>query len=220
MELITKSKFAGLCGVSKVAVGLACKEGKIDVVGEGRTQKVDLTGDRSIQYMNLQRDKKAPPPTPVHNSAPQPTVTYADAGEAEKKDTELTEKVVEAIGDGKQITIDVAALSKTSVDKLRQIENIRKVQVETAKKRGELIDRNVLRSFMAEMYSIDVNEFQTLGPNLAPEVAAMLGVDDADSIIKVGQLIEAEVFKVLEHVKRRTREFLVEMKEEALGELE
>jgi len=68
MRLITKSEFARLAGVTRQAIGNAIKEKRLDVIGEGRTAKINAGCYKSIQYIkigNIQRDTRDTRDTPA-----------------------------------------------------------------------------------------------------------------------------------------------------------
>jgi len=48
-----------------------------------------------------------------------------------------------------------------------------------------------------------------LGARLAPAIAGVFGVDDAEMILKVEQMVDIETMKVKAHIKRLLHDFLV-----------
>lgn len=112
---------------------------------------------------------------------------------------------------------DIRAISFNEVNKVQKIEAALKTRVEREHKRGDLIDRNLVRTVFARMYQIDAQELKMLGARLAPDVSGLLGIDDPVLVLMVEQRIEGEVMKSLNHIKRVINDFLVEAKAGAIG---
>ena len=101
-----------------------------------------------------------------------------------------------------------ADLGKYNIDILKSIEQIKGMQVKREKERQELVSRELTQKLFHKIYIVDTNEWKTIGDKLAPDLAAIAGVDDSDIIIKMNQRIEKEVYKILNHTKRIINDFL------------
>ncbi len=100
---------------------------------------------------------------------------------------------------------------------LAQIEaRIEKLQVGTAKERQELVDRELVRSLLGHLATIDQNELLTIPANVAPEVAGLCGTDDSKVVLKVSKLIEKKLYGVLKHRARLLTDFLKAVKAKPL----
>ena len=104
----------------------------------------------------------------------------------------------------------VASLAKSE-------ESVLATRVKTEEKRGVLIKREVVADFLGKRYAIDVNNFQSLGINLSPEIMAVCEIDDTEIQLKVEQKIQEEVFKVLGLIKRETDRFLDELETDMMN---
>lgn len=101
---------------------------------------------------------------------------------------------------------------------LAQIEaRIEKLKVGTAKERQELVDRELVRSLLGNLATIDQNELLTIPANVAPEVAGLCGTDDSKVVLKVSKLIEKKLYGVLKHRARLLTDFLKRVKAEPLA---
>ena len=96
--------------------------------------------------------------------------------------------------------------------------SVRKQELDIKKQRMELIDKIFVRKVFSKLYNIDVNEWRTLGANLAPEIAAAAGIDEPAMILRIEKIIEAGVFDILGSVKIVFAKFLKEMKAEQLDD--
>ena len=99
----------------------------------------------------------------------------------------------------------------------RQIEaRIEKLQVGTARERQELVDRDLVRSLIGTLATIDQNELLTIPANVAPEVAGLCGADDSKIVLKISKLIEKKLYGFLKHRRRLLTDFLKKVKAEPL----
>ena len=205
MALVTQSKFAALAGVSRQAVSLAIKAGSLTKRPDGKLDTVNpvnggyLQNRAAILAEKTSSTPAGPPPpesvdTPAVDPPPETQISLADLDN------------IAGIG-------DLAALSKFSVDRLKTIEQVKQLQTKVQKERGLLIERELVIKFMSQLYTIDVNEFRTLAPNVTPEIGAAAGIDDDAVLLKIEETINTAVFSILEHVKRLTDDFLTEVGE-------
>ena len=110
-----------------------------------------------------------------------------------------------------------AALGTLNAKKLKELEHVKKLQVETEIKRKQLVDRSIIERVFSELYLVDTNELKTLGGKLAPRIAANYKIDDGQKIIEVERVIEAEVYRSLEHIKRILNDVLEDLEVELIG---
>jgi len=98
--------------------------------------------------------------------------------------------------------LDIRLLSKADIDKYGALEKAKKTRDERRAKRQELIERKLVQTVFGKLYSIDKNEFLTLGDKLAPDIATLAGVNDPAVILQINERIEEECYKILAHIKR------------------
>lgn len=206
MNLISRAKFARLAGVTKQAVSNAIKADKIKLTGAGRLAKIDLDNADNIVYLETENRERH---SPGEDVAEGETKTAGSDKPGAGEDINLADYLHENIA-----MSDLSLLSKQSAERLKIIAQIKQIQVKTEKDRGELISRELVSRFLGKMYTIDVNEFRPMGASLAPELAAIAGIDDSEKIIKIGERIEKEVFVILKHSKRLLKDFLTSLKVE------
>ncbi len=200
--VITKSKFAKRAGVSRAAITKACQAGALVVRPDG---KLDIDNPVNKDYIIRNKNKaKKSKDKPSQNAESSPPKAETENAILPFRDVNFED-----------LSCHLENLTQSSIIKLKDIAHVRQLQVRTKKERQELISRRLISKVFAKLYMIDVNEWRTLGANLAPEIAAVAAIDDNEIIIKVGEIIEKEVFIVLRHVKRIVNDFLktIEAKE-------
>jgi hypothetical protein len=107
-------------------------------------------------------------------------------------------------------------MSLSTANRLKAIEAVKQAQIKNAKDRGQLISRDLVRQVLAQIFTIDVNEWRTLSANLTPELASVFGIHDAEKLIEAEARIDQEVFAILQHSKRITNDFLKSIEAEGL----
>jgi len=218
MEAITKAEFAERAGVSRAMISKLIKNGQLVVRPD---TKLDVKNPVNQDYLRFRKDKQEKEAQEKSSGKKTTKGSRKKKGTQERKkdlgdvldDLEGVnlEDLSDAISSGK-----LGLLSRSSADRLKVIEQVRAIQLKTDKERNNLIERALVRRVLGQIYTIDVNEFRTLGLNLAPELAAAAGIDDSEIILKIGELIEKEVFKVLQHIKRLINDFLKEIEAETI----
>lgn len=201
--LVNKSKFSIVAGVSRAAITMAGQAGILVVRPDG---KLDTDNPVNKDYIIRNKNKNKKSKNKPSQAANPPS------SEPEIKDLTLPSEDMHF----DELSTYLEALPQSSAEKLKTISQIRQLQVKTKKDRQELISRKLISKIFAKLYMVDVNEWRTLGAHLAPEIAAIAGIDDDETIIKVGEAIEKEVFIVLQHVKRIVNDFLKTIKAEEL----
>lgn len=213
MRLLNKKQFAELAGVSRAAVGQACKAGALVIRPDG---KLDIDTPVNKSYIEKHQAKAR-----ANKSKQSQSKTSSAAKQQPGISKEPQQIIEELLLPPENLGFDglsryLEALSRGSADKLKIIEQIRQLQVKTKKERRELISRDLVSKVYAKLYMIDVNEWRALGANLTPEIAACASIDNNEVMIKIEQVIEKEVFVILQHVKRTMNDFLKEIEAKEL----
>jgi hypothetical protein len=183
----TKAEFARQLGINRSHITRAVTAGYIDIVGKGRTSKVKLDGSNTIQFIestiaNTAARKNQPPPPPVESA----TGTGVEVQDLNDVDID---------------TINLQQLNKNLLDRFKAVEDIRMKKQKRLKVRGELVERETVTRTLSKLFSIHVNQLRTLGDTLSPDIAAVFGSSDPELIVGVSNIVNEEVFKILEHIK-------------------
>ena len=210
--LVNKSKFSKLAGVSRVAITKACKNGALVVRPDG---KLDPENPVNQDYVKRNQSKSRKNKQAIAKSKEQSKPKQKTTIKSDKEPQSVSELVNNL--DIESVNVILGSLVPSDLNKLKVVEQIRKLQVETQKVRQELVARLLVQKVFAKLYMIDVNEWRTLGANLSPEIAAIAGIDDNEVIIKIGEVIEKEVFVILQHIKRIMDDFLKSIEGDKVG---
>lgn len=202
MAKMTVSEFAAFLQppVSRQRVNDYCKRGDIVRV-DGIIDTTHPTNERWLE----DRKSAADPPKPPGRWNPHATE------EDQLSDEDLTDALANLL----QIN-DIRKLAHGEVQKVQRIEQALKTRVERQHKRGELIERTMVKAVLGKMYQVDVQELRMVGAKLSPDICGLIGVDDPVIQLMVEQRIEGEILKSLEHIKRIINDFLTEVKEVGL----
>jgi hypothetical protein len=207
MRWVSRAKFAAITGISRKSVSSAVARGDVTFVGEGGQIKIDLQGPLTKEYMAKFEGGGGRQAGKTAEKAPK--VASPDQADHEVSEADLEDMRGVLLSNMEQ-------LSKPELDRLKALEQVRALKQKTDQARLKLIDRDLVARCFSKIYAVDVNELRTLGANLAPGLASIFGADRPDLILQAEQTIEAEVFKVLEHVKRIISDFLKSIKAEPL----
>jgi hypothetical protein len=111
---------------------------------------------------------------------------------------------------------DIINSSYTETQRIEKIERIFKLRAETQARRGELIERALVKRVWAKLYAVDTAELHPLGEKISADLAALFGSDDNEAKLKAKQLVDRHVFNALQHIKRLMDDFLVKVGEEEI----
>lgn len=209
LDLVVKD-VAEWCGLSAMQINNYCKNGTL-VREDGKIRTAHpanqawLSDRYGVQRSELHLNAGRPAKDPANpkSATPRKRPLESDPDALEALDAIDPEAWLEALE-----SLDLKKLSSADVQKVERIERTMKIRVERELKRGQLIDRATVSSVFARFYQIDTNELRTIGAKVAPDVAAELGVEDPETLLRIEQLIDGEIIKVLQHVKRLKDDFL------------
>jgi hypothetical protein len=232
MELITKSEFARLCGVSAPHITQEIKRGNLPVVGCGRRSRIDLSHKAVIFFMNgVRRNSKPKLLPPVFRSLEskpivqkprrkksKPKQQDPDSLKVFRAEQTLDPKLEDQYErqnnysgglqeDDEELTYQFSddapyQIPPEYAQHVKTVESIRQIRIKTAKEEGSLINRDLVKRVLAEIYTVDVNQWKTLAANLAAKLAAAYGKNDDKSVRAAEKIVDMEVHSILEHTKR------------------
>lgn len=202
MAWVKSAEFARIAGVSRAAITKRCKAGSLVRTPAG---KLDTNNAVNRAFLVGQREKgKKPKINPV--SAKETAVVEKEGPELSINIEET--KFLESILSGKTVINSLDHLSKTSIERIKIIEQIRKLRIDTDESLNKLISRELVKKVFSQLYAIDINEFKTLGPAISQEIITIMGVGDEKQIREIEDMIDKHLRKVLQHIKRITDDFL------------
>lgn len=241
IKLLNITKFAEFAGVSRGAVNKQIKAGKIIVRKDG---KIDTTHPDNADYVTKHNNGKPKQPDPKKFKNPSPLrksrviKKVADAKkktiktkskkkppkskqpknpkeyESPHKEEENPESIVNP-----QTEADLDKVRYNEANRLKIIEDVKTKRFKRDIERETLIPRQFVRAILGKLVMIDVNEFLTLGNNIASEVAGMMGINDSKKIIKIGKFVDKKLYKIINHKKRLINKDLKKVNSEPIEEI-
>jgi hypothetical protein len=107
----------------------------------------------------------------------------------------------------KKETVEV---TQQSADYRKRFEKARaeKLEIENAKKRGDLIDRVYVAQVFSEIYSIHRSILLNIAPGLSDTIAAIAGTSGSEKTLKIQETIDNEIYSGLAAIKAGINKFL------------
>lgn len=205
--LINKASFAKQLNITRASVTNNAVKGRIKVTEGGLIDSEDPVNLEFIDYIKIRKDSeldkkrtgrpKGVKSKPRPNPAPPQRVDFSNGNGYPTKAEELIKH------------------PKIFADHLKVVEAWEQKRLENARKRGELIDRDLVQRFISKTYAIDTNEFLASSGKIANLVAGICGVNDDGKILEIENAIQAELYKTLSHIKRLMDDYLNELEEKA-----
>lgn len=197
MQLITRSDVAKRAGVKRQAIGDAVARGKLRLVGEGRSAKIDLHDKLTQEYILAQNAQR--------KETSQGKIEAGEiktAGSAEGKREALPPENPKPLPDLQTATDEqMRALTRNDIDRYIMLEKLQAQQLKNKQDRQLLIERSMIAMAFSKLYQVDSTQLKTLPTRLSPEIASITKVDQPDIILKIEEMIEKEVFRTLKHTK-------------------
>ena len=105
----------------------------------------------------------------------------------------------------------VDQFKKTNLEKIKIIEQTKKLQMENEVQRGELISKKSVQAVFDKLAAIESNELLNFGNKITPRIISTLGLKPNAKTAKVNKLIETEMYKTINHIKKIMADFLVKI---------
>ena len=224
MQYVSKAEVARRAGTSRAAVTHATKRGSLPTNQYG---KIPLDAPETQAFIAKNRAEKdgrdtpAAARSPAVQESPAETEKTPPSGSAPSGNgTGSSHSGEQGARTGKNGSSGGSDMSTAGVtpdtltyNDIRTVQTYWKAQTEEIKARnarGDLVERDHVREFVAKLWHIDTSQWQHLGNAVAPEVCAALGADDADSEARVRDIIERAVYDILEHSQRVVAEWIDE----------
>ena len=215
MEYYSQRQFAKLAGVSHAAVVKARKDGRVHRTVRG----YDPEHPTNKHYLNTCQGRKSGEIQPAKSKAvsarekarkraPKPDKEYKPPGIDLNQLPEMPLEIENGNSEDQELKEVAGRITKVDADTWKRIEEIKKLQLARQEKRRELIPRVLIQRVFNRIYQIDTNQLRTLGDRVSPEIASLCGVNEQDTIIQIGRVIDSEINKTLKHIQRLIEEFL------------
>lgn len=206
---VKSGKFALLAGVSRVTICKMAREGKLVKRPDG---KFSVKNPVNSEYINRDKSVNKKKGLGSRKKSAQKKQIAPKMEDVQEEDIVLETFNILKINEAGYLD----KFSAAHVEKLVKIARMKKIDIETQEKRNKLISRELITDIFNQLYTIDTNEWRTLGLNVAPQVAADMGIDDPKKVIKIAENIDKETFATLKRVKKLVNKFLKTIKSEEL----
>jgi hypothetical protein len=203
MNLVKQSELAEIAKVKRQAISYAVKHDKLRTYSD--TNKINLDDPLTVTYLKNDsgnRQKAQAKSKKERGVKPRRKSKIKITGPEDTPDYEISSDNPDE------------RVQKLYWDIRKTKEAALKIEIERDKARGRLINRYLVQRVFAKLYTVDTNELLPLKDRLSSEIAAMIGVDDPELILKINKRIEKELYKALKHIKRLMDDFLESIKHE------
>jgi hypothetical protein len=219
--IISKIEFAKMVGVSRPAITKACKADRLGMIGK----KINLNHRKTQEYIQAQKErvnkpKSAPKkksvkkPPPIKKPTPQPPEPEQsqELPEIQEFDEDDGYSLPAGIKRFEDITIhNLHLIPQDLIKKIKEFEQGAKAKQDRLVKRGELIERTVVKQVFARIHTTDSNQWKTLEDKLVPILCGIFDAQDGGpESIKARKTISDEVVKILRYNKRLIDNFFIE----------
>ena len=190
MELITRKKLADIIGISRQSVGKAIKAKKLRLVGEGRSAQIDKHDHLTVKYIN------------DHSSNRQVAQQSKDSSRDDKSNS-----LKKTDNSPREDQFGESAVLRDEKLKLQT----RKLKIEMAERLGQLVPREDVDKTFNKLSSALLSYIHPLSDRLSTTLAGIFESKDQDKINEVKIMIDKEVARSLDAMKKEITESLIEI---------
>ena len=206
-SIVSKSKFAQMAGVSKPAITKALAEGRAIATIDG---KIDVTHPINRQYI---AGAKLRPVSARGRVAQQPPITRPARDQIfvlpppPTSPTKPRPRPQPAPNDD-ECDIEHAAVSKAAIDIEKIKAQVAREKLRLAEQMSVLIPRKVVEQLFGVLGGVIQDHLLPLGERVAPEALGVCGIEDVVAQQRVQAIIDTEVTRAVEAVKKAVVEAL------------
>lgn len=216
--IVGKPKFAQIAGVSRRSVYKQITAGALVVRPDGN---LDTDNPVNQDYIRKHAEEKITELREQPSTTPKKTIKTKQAKQVQKTNTDFELEGIDDISLD-EISDDFdfqdnrisSGMQKSELEKIKVIEQIKIQRLKRQIIRDELVSKKLIKSVFSKFYEIDMNEFLTIKDKLLPDIAAIFGVNDTTAIMKAGERMDEELWKVLKHIQQVKDRFLKSIKVE------
>jgi hypothetical protein len=112
----------------------------------------------------------------------------------------------ETSGEGPETELEF--MSKHGLDKMKVLQQVIDLKVKTEEKRRKLVSAELSAEIWGKVFAVHTAELGPLGEKIAADIAATLGVEDAETVLEVKKKIDAPIYISLRHIQRILDDYL------------
>lgn len=191
MNTISVAGYAKACSVSRQTIYTDIHRGNVVQRGDG---KIDLDNITNAQYkIDRSGNNKKPGPEP-------------------KSEPEIQNKLSFTIEDleGVENLIDFDKAPKTSIDKLKTLEQARTIKFNYEKERGKYVLRTTVDKVLNQIWIIDGMQFKNLADTLPDDIGVIFNTDEPELLLKINELLHFQFNRLLVQIKEKVDKFIKE----------
>lgn len=219
---LSQNKFAQSLGLSKQAISLAVKDGRVNRTVRGidpnhptnkyfaeqvlsRTEPHNPRGKANKKKKTKRKPAQKTTQNTgfTHQNTP-PVVHYPPSPPVAPTSAPAAPPVAPSGEQGEFYLLPPT--NKAEADFHKALAATKKINMEIAAKMREMVHRDEVASAFGTLNSAIMDFFLPLGERLAPSVAGLAGSSDPEQVKEVQHAIEAEITRGLEEVKRIGKE--------------
>jgi hypothetical protein len=221
MAQLNVTDFAKFAGVTRQAVQKAIRKGQLAKRKDGTLETRTKVNEYFIAEHNGGKIKHPTPGQFVdRNTKLRRTLAKKKQGKGKARPTAkpvAPAKKKSKGGNGGDPDSLPTVTKRHSLEEDKLKAQIRKLEVETAAVRNELLSRTLVQEILGQLSTIDRNEIITIGGQIAPELAGILGSNDADAIKAIAKSIEAKCYKAIQHKQDLITAFIKKITKDKAG---
>lgn len=207
-DLISQSDFARVLKISRQAVYQAKRKGSIGMQGSN----VDLTSPDTQVFIRDAKERLGDRMKDLEEQGIARTRLSEQAKEVLQKGgrkfKERSKELRKIVKTAVPVKLEAEAKDEKQLKRELLIQRRIALEVKTAQVRGTLIDREVIERFLGQMMAIDTSQLTTLPQKLSASVAAAFGSSDSEARVKAEEVLQKEIYAVLDVKQRKLTEFL------------
>ena len=193
--------------VNRSTIGRWVKAGKLSLDENKYFEEEDflLVFRQTKAWSNLQKAQNLAEITPQHQKAPElPLITK----------NQLTGEPEHILNTGPYPSKSFAnesEMDKPGLDRLKAIEDIRDKRRKNNIADGKFISRNLVKRFVGRLSEIDHTQWGSFSSRVVDSIMSTCEVSDQAISVKIAQLIDEEVFVILDSIKRCQTDFIASL---------
>ncbi len=196
-KFVNATELAQILGVSRQAVFYAAERGTLV---RRPDKRFSLQNAVNRDYIEAARSRKR---AKADQKKMDLQVTQAQAEQKSKSIEQQTN-----VSSGDVISLNNNQINKAEAERRKTIEQVEELKIKNWRARHQLLERNLVEKVFYQLYQIDVNRLRTLPARLSSPISAAAKIDDPAIVVRIEEIVNDEIFKVLGEVKRVFDNFL------------
>ncbi|MBE3063631.1 MAG: hypothetical protein IMZ69_01270 [Spirochaetes bacterium] len=216
---VTKAEFSRMAKVSRAAVSIALRKGRITAERDGSMNPKRPENAAYITTRKRQRRQKSPGPGGRKGAPAKLKPSRSERGQKTTKGKpkqhvarsaggRKTKRAKIAESGPQKGALQIDGETFNMADLRHTIAKADKAEQEIAIRRGELVERTDVHRVFARLYQVHTSQLKTLADKEGSNVAAAFGLTDPVAVLKVQQVMSENMRRALSQIKQELNEYL------------